>query len=278
MRIADNCVYFVGLMTKVRLDTLIIKKRLAESRNKAQALIMAGKVRVYGSVVTKAGTQIPSDAEIEIEKVSPYVSRGGLKLEKALDTFRISPNHLICADVGASTGGFTDVLLQRGAACVYAIDVGYGQLAWKLRQNDRVIVIERTNARHLEHLPQLIDFVTIDVSFISLKLILPAVKKWLARSASIVALVKPQFEAGRDQVGKGGVVRDRAIHRQVLENIVNDSVESGFSLLGLIPSPITGPAGNREFLLYLGWNIPLPSLQVAITIKRCLATLDEPIS
>lgn len=278
MRIADNCVYFVGLMTKVRLDTLIIKKRLAESRNKAQALIMAGKVRVDGSVVTKAGTQIPTDAEIEIEEVLPYVSRGGLKLEKALDTFRISPNHLICADVGASTGGFTDVLLQRGAACVYAIDVGYGQLAWKLRQNDRVIVIERTNARHLEHLPQLIDFVTIDVSFISLKLILPAVKKWLARSASIVALVKPQFEAGRDQVGKGGVVRDRAIHRQVLENIVNDSVESGFSLLGLIPSPITGPAGNREFLLYLGWNIPLPSLQVAITIKRCLATLDEPIS
>lgn len=262
-------------MAKIRLDILLIDKGLVESRSKAQALIMAGKVRVDGQVVTKAGTQISAEADINIESALPYVSRGGLKLAAALDAFKIDPTGYICADVGASTGGFTDVLLQRGAARVYAIDVGYGQLAWKLRQSERVVVMERTNARTLEQLPESINLVTIDASFISLKLILPAGAKWLALPASVVALVKPQFEAGKAQVGKGGVVREKAVHRQVLQNVIAYANDLGFSAVGLIPSPITGPAGNHEFLLYLGWRMSLSPLKTHLAIEECLASLPS---
>jgi 23S rRNA (cytidine1920-2'-O)/16S rRNA (cytidine1409-2'-O)-methyltransferase len=257
-------------MSKIRLDVLLIEKGLAPTRNKAQALIMAGKVQVEGQVVTKAGTQIPADAAVELKSDLPYVSRGGLKLAAALDVFDIEPHHAICADVGASTGGFTDVLLQRGAQRVYAIDVGYGQLAWALRQNASVVVMERTNARYLNALPEPVDLVTIDVSFISLKLIFPAVVKWLDSPARVIALVKPQFEAGKDQVGKGGVVRDQAVHRHILETVIADAGQIGLELLGLIPSPITGPAGNREFLIYLGWHLSQPPVDVQATIEACL--------
>lgn len=257
-------------MTKVRLDILLVNKGLAESRSKAQALIMAGKVRVDDQVATKAGMAIPVEAVVAVEDELPYVSRGGLKLAAALDSFNINPEALICADVGASTGGFTDTLLQRGAAKVYAIDVGYGQLAWKLRQDKRVIVMERTNARHLNTLPEPIDLATIDASFISLKLILPAVVKWVTSPALVLALVKPQFEAGRSQVGKGGVVRDPEVHRQVLLDIINYAKDLNFSISGVIPSPITGPAGNYEFLLYLNWQTSEPSIDIQETVENCL--------
>lgn len=261
-------------MVKIRLDVLLTEKGLAESRNKARALIMAGKVRVDGQVVTKAGTQMSPEAKIEIEQALPYVSRGGLKLVAALDAFGIDPAGAICADVGASTGGFTDLLLQRGASRVYAIDVGYGQFAWKLRQDERVVVMERTNARYVETLPEPIDLVTIDVSFISLNLILPAVIKWLGSPAVIVALVKPQFEAGKAQVGKGGVVREKGIHRQVLHNVTAWAADLGLSILGLIPSPLTGPAGNHEFLLYLGWKTSQSPLDIEAAIEDSLNVLD----
>jgi 23S rRNA (cytidine1920-2'-O)/16S rRNA (cytidine1409-2'-O)-methyltransferase len=257
-------------MAKMRLDVLLTEKGLAENRSKAQALIMAGKVRVAEQVVTKTGTQVEADATIEVEEVLPYVSRGGLKLAAALDVFVLDPAGKVCADVGASTGGFTDVLLQRGAMRVYAIDVGYGQLAWKLRQDERVVVMERTNARHLESLPESIDLVTIDASFISLKLVFPAVVKWLKSGALVVALVKPQFEAGKKQVGKGGVVRDPLIHRRVLKKVINDAAESGLTTLGLTVSPITGPAGNREFLLYGAYQVPSFLLDVDPVIDECL--------
>jgi 23S rRNA (cytidine1920-2'-O)/16S rRNA (cytidine1409-2'-O)-methyltransferase len=195
-------------------------------------------------------------------------------LAAALDVFDIEPVGLICADVGASTGGFTDVLLQRGAARVYAIDVGYGQLAWKLRQDKRVTVLERTNARYLEKLPEPVNFVTVDASFISLKLLLPAITGWLTSPAWIIALVKPQFEAGKTEVGKGGVVRNQAVHRQVLHNVASYAFEAGLVLLGLMPSPITGPAGNHEFLMWLGRNIDIPPLETNLAIENCLAQLQ----
>lgn len=262
-------------MAKIRLDTLLVEHGLVESRNKAQALIMAGKVRVDGQVLTKAGTLTTVEATVQVEAELPYVSRGGLKLVAALDAFKLDPTGKVCADVGASTGGFTDVLLQRGAAHVYAIDVGYGQLAWKLRQDERVTVMERTNARHLKSLPEAIHLATIDASFISLKLLLPAVVKWLTSPAVVVTLVKPQFEAGKSQVGKGGVVRDPAIHKQVLEQIIGYAVTIDFSFLGVIDSPITGPAGNHEFLLCLGWQMsPLLSLDPEAAIDQCLAELN----
>jgi 23S rRNA (cytidine1920-2'-O)/16S rRNA (cytidine1409-2'-O)-methyltransferase len=227
-------------------------------------------VRVGDQVVTKPGTRVSTEADITIERDLPYVSRGGLKLVAALDKFKLDPTGAICADVGASTGGFTDLLLQRGAAQVYAIDVGYGQLAWKLRQDARVVVMERTNARYLEALPEPVSLVTIDVSFISLKLILPVVKKWLATPGFIIALVKPQFEAGRNQVGKGGVVRDRAVHRQVLEDIIRYAESIELSPLGLTLSSITGPAGNYEFLAYFGWQTTLLPIEVERAIADCL--------
>lgn len=260
-------------MPKLRLDVVLTQKGLAESRSKAQALIMAGKVRVDGQVITKAGAQISAEARVDVEKAPPYVSRGGQKLAAALDTFEIDPGGAVCADVGASTGGFTDVLLQRGARRVYAIDVGYGQLAWELRQDERLIVLERTNARYLETLPEPINLATIDVSFISLKLILPAVVKWLAQPALVVALVKPQFEAGRAQVGKGGVVRDRAVHRQVLAGVISGAERLGLKTFGLMPSPLTGPAGNHEFLLGLGWQASRLPVDLKAALEDCLARL-----
>ncbi len=258
-------------MAKSRLDVLIIEKGLLESRNKAQALIMAGKVMVDGQIVTKAGMQISTAADITIKSELPYVSRGGTKLVAALDTFNINPKHTICADVGASTGGFTDVLLQRGADRVYAIDVGYGQLAWKLRQDERVMVLERTNARYLANLSEPVNLITVDASFISLNLLLPTIVGWLTSPGYIVALVKPQFEAGKTQVGKGGVVREAAVHRAVLNNAVNYATHANLSFLGLTCSPITGPAGNHEFLLYLGWQTELASPEVTVIIEECIA-------
>jgi 23S rRNA (cytidine1920-2'-O)/16S rRNA (cytidine1409-2'-O)-methyltransferase len=256
------------------LDLLLTEKGLVESRNKAQALIMAGKISVDGRVVYKPGLQISPTSSIAIQEEPPYASRGGLKLVAALDAFALDPTGWVCADVGASTGGFTDVLLQRGALRVYAVDVGYGQLAWKLRQDRRVIVMERTNARYLETLSETVNLVTIDASFISLKLLLPVVAKWLASPAAVIALIKPQFEAGRGQVGKGGVVRDPAIHRQVLDQAVGYAIQSGFTVLGLIPSPITGPAGNHEFLIYLGWKTRGTPIEIDRMIENCLAQLS----
>ena len=262
-------------MAKTRLDVLLTDKGLVESRGKAQALILAGKLGVDGQVVTKAGTPTLPNAKITVQEELPYVSRGGTKLTAALDAFDIHPHSAMCADVGASSGGFTDVLLQGGAQHVYAIDVGYGQLAWKLRQDERVTVMERTNARNLEALPEPVNLVTIDVSFISIKLIFPAMVKWLSPSARVVSLVKPQFEAGKSQVGKGGVVRDSAVHRQVLENAVAYAAQNGLKVLGLIPSPITGPAGNHEFLLGLGWGSNFsPVDDVEAIIDNCLLALN----
>ncbi len=261
-------------MTKIRLDVLLTQKGLAETRSKAQALIMAGKVQVDGKASTKAGMPVSSSAAIVVESGLPYVSRGGIKLAAALDAFEIDPAGAICADVGASTGGFTDVVLQRGAARVYAIDVGYGQLAWKLRQDERVTVLERTNARYLESLPQPVDLVTIDASFISLKLILPAAVKWLAVPAVVVALVKPQFEASKAQVGKGGVVRDTRVHYEVLHKAAFYANQSKFSIINIMPSPITGPAGNHEFLLYLKWQSGTSLIDVDKLIEQNLTKLN----
>ncbi len=229
----------------------MVQRQLAESRERAQRLIMAGEVLVNGQVAYKPGMPIAVDANIRIKQPLPYVSRGGLKLAAALDRFPIPVEHTICADVGASTGGFTDCLLQRGAAKVYAIDVGYGQLDWKLRSDPRVVVMDRTNARYVVSLPEPIALAVVDASFISLRLILPAVLKWLEPDANLVVLVKPQFEAGREKVGKGGVVRDRAVHADVLRSLIQAAHELGCSPIDLIRSPIEGPAGNVEFLLWL---------------------------
>jgi 23S rRNA (cytidine1920-2'-O)/16S rRNA (cytidine1409-2'-O)-methyltransferase len=256
---------------KIRLDNLLVLRGLAESRSQAQSLVLAGQVRVNGQVVSKPGTKVPTEAPIEVRESLPYVSRGGLKLAAALDAFDVPVSGAVCADVGASTGGFTDCLLQRGAARVYAIDVGYGQLAWKLRQDERVVVMERTNARYLDMLPELVQIVTIDVSFISLSLLLPSVVCWLDYGADVVLLVKPQFEAGREQVGKGGVVRDPAVHRQVLEKVAGYATARGLAVCGLIRSPITGPAGNVEFLMHLRQGSPGGDFDLSAAIIGCLA-------
>ncbi len=237
-------------MRKERLDRLLVERGLAESRSQAQRLIMAGEVRVAGEVADKPGRQVPVDAPIEVMARPRFVSRGGEKLEAALNRFGLDVRGWVAADVGASTGGFTDCLLQRGAARVYAIDVGYGQLAWRLRNDPRVVVMERTNARYLERLPEPVDLVTIDVSFISLRLIFPRAVNWLKAEGHVIALIKPQFEAGRREVGKGGVVRDPAVHRTVLARVLTAAADLGLGLQGLMPSPLLGPAGNVEFL---GW-------------------------
>ncbi|MFN2255892.1 MAG: TlyA family RNA methyltransferase [Candidatus Promineifilaceae bacterium] len=237
--------------SKERLDILLVDRGLISTRSRAKAVIMAGEVLVDGQRVDKPGTKVSLDAEVQVIVPMPFVSRGGYKLAGALDLFALNVNGLVCADVGACTGGFTDVLLQRGAKRVYAIDVGYGQLDWKLRQDERVIVMERTNVRYLEELPQTAAFVSIDVSFISLKLVLPAVMNWLAEEGDIVALIKPQFEAGPKQVGKGGVVKDPEVHRNVLEEILNWASENDLAPQALIRSPIKGADGNVEFLVHL---------------------------
>lgn len=234
-----------------RLDKVMVNQGLVETRARARGLILAGEVRVDGQRIDKPGTAVAADADIEVKAPVPYVSRGGFKLAAALMHFDIDVSGRVCADVGACTGGFTDVLLQHGAARVYAIDVGYGQLDWKLRQDERVVVMERTNARYLESLPEPVTFVAVDVSFISLKLILPAVRGWLAPEADIVALVKPQFEAGPEQVGKGGIVKDAAVHQQVLLDVLRWTHNNDLAPIGLIRSPVTGTEGNVEFLLWL---------------------------
>lgn len=239
---------------KIRLDVAVFEQGYASSREKAKAVIMAGQVYVNNQKVDKAGTQISPDDKLEVRGNSlKYVSRGGLKLEKAMKEFPITLEGKICMDVGASTGGFTDCMLQNGAKKVYSIDVGYGQLAWKLRTDERVVNLERTNFRYVtkEQVPDLIDFSSVDVSFISLKHILPVLNTLLCDSGQAVCLIKPQFEAGRDKVGKKGVVRDLAVHLEVVQRIINLALENGFSVKGLQFSPIKGPEGNIEYLIYL---------------------------
>ena len=242
------------MIEKKRLDCLLFDRNLAESREKAKAMIMSGIVYVDNQKSDKPGTAIPVTAQIEVRgSVMPYVSRGGLKLEKAMREFPIDLKDRVAMDIGASTGGFTDCMLQNGARRVYAIDVGYGQLAWKLRTDPRVVNLERTNVRYLtkEQVPDPIDFFSVDVSFISLRLVLPVAREFMAEHATAVCLIKPQFEAGRGKVGKKGVVRDRAVHIEVIEKICNFVLEHGFSILGLTYSPVKGPEGNIEYLIYL---------------------------
>ena len=238
-------------MDKIRIDVLLTEKGLAPSREKAKAMIMAGQVYVDQVRIDKAGTMVPDSAEPEIRgHAIPYVSRGGLKLEKALDVFSVRPEGRICVDCGASTGGFSDVLLKNGAKKIYAIDVGYGQLAWSIRNDPRVVVMERTNIRNVteEQVPDEPDLAAIDVSFISLKLVFPVLRRIMAPTAEICCLIKPQFEAGREKVGKKGVVKEAATHAEVLENVIAYAGESGFSVRGLTFSPVRGPEGNIEFL------------------------------
>lgn len=240
-----------GTTEKIRLDQLIVNRGLAPSRQKARAMVMAGVVSVGGAPVGKPGTAVPASSDITVrEPKHSYVSRGGLKLEKALDHFRLSVEGRDVFDIGASTGGFTDCLLKRGAARVIAVDVGYGQLDWNLRQDPRVEVRERTNARFLtqESISPPPDGAVLDVSFISLRLVVPPVSKLLAEDAFLIALIKPQFEAGRGRVGKGGVVRDPAIHAEIVEALETFFSEAGWNVHGTIPSPVLGPKGNREFL------------------------------
>jgi 23S rRNA (cytidine1920-2'-O)/16S rRNA (cytidine1409-2'-O)-methyltransferase len=232
-----------------RLDLTLVALGLAPSRSKAQALIRAGEVLVDGQVFDKPGMAVAADAAISVRARDPYVGRGAHKLAAALDRFELDPRDLACLDVGASTGGFTDVLLQRGARIVYAVDVGRGQLAWSLRNDPRVVSMERTDIRRVQALPETIDLATVDVSFISLRLVLPAIRRLLSDDAQVVILVKPQFEAGRDSVGRGGVVRDPAVHAQVLAEIISWASEHGWRVMDSAPSPITGSRGNREFLL-----------------------------
>ena len=239
---------------KKRIDVLLFERGLAPSREKARTLIMAGSVYVNNQKFDKPGDTVSDDAEIEVRgSTLKYVSRGGLKLEKAMQLFPIDLNGKICMDIGASTGGFTDCMLQNGAQRVYSVDVGYGQLAWQLRQDPRVVNLERTNARYLtrEQVPEEIDFFSVDVSFISLRIILPAVRPLLRDGGQAVCLIKPQFEAGREKVGKKGVVRDRAVHEEVVETICRFALENGYSVLGLTFSPVKGPEGNIEYLAYL---------------------------
>ena len=236
---------------RTRLDKLLVARGLADTRSKAAAMIMAAEVHVDGRLMDKPGAQAANDACIALKEKPRFVSRGGIKLEAALDAFAVDVAGAFCADAGASTGGFTDCLLQRGAARVHAIDVGSGIIDWRLRNDERVRLHENTNARYLESLGERVDLAVIDVSFISLRLILPAVMRWLTDEADIIALVKPQFEAGKRDVGKGGIVRDPAVHRRVLREIVAFAAGIGLSPAGLIPSPITGAKGNVEFLLWL---------------------------
>ena len=239
---------------KERLDVLLVQQGYATSREKAKAIIMAGQVYVDGQKEDKAGSMFKEEAKIEVRgNTLKYVSRGGLKLEKAMEVFPIDLNGCIAADIGASTGGFTDCMLQNGAKKVYSVDVGYGELAWKLRSDERVVVLERTNARYLsrEQVPDPLDFASIDVSFISLKLIFPALHDLLRKGGQVVSLIKPQFEAGREFVGKKGIVRDPKVHRMVLEQYLEHAEAADFSVLDLTYSPITGQEGNIEYLGFL---------------------------
>ncbi len=239
---------------KERLDVLLVDKGCFQSREKAKAAIMAGIVFVNGNKIDKAGTTVETDSEIFIKNnICPYVSRGGLKLEKAIELYGFSLEGAICADIGASTGGFTDCMLQNGADKVFAIDVGYGQLDWKLRNDSRVINMEKCNIRYLDFdtIDKDIDFISIDVSFISLKLVLPVASQMLADKGKLVCLVKPQFEAGRQQVGKGGIVKDINVHKEVIQNVIQYGIDAGLYSYGLTYSPVKGAKGNIEYLLYM---------------------------
>lgn len=242
-----------GKSNKIRLDVLLVERGLEETRQRAQAVIMSGQVFVEGRRADKPGQSVAADAAVEVRGGLAYVSRGGLKLEKAMKAFPITLEGAACGDIGASTGGFTDCMLQNGARRVYAVDVGYGQLAWKLRSDPRVVCLERTNARYLsrEQVPEALDFASVDVSFISLRLILPPLAALLREGGQIVSLVKPQFEAGREKVGKKGVVRDPAVHLEVLERYLDHAREAGLTVRGLTWSPIRGPEGNIEYLGFL---------------------------
>ena len=249
---------FGDQILKKRIDILLTEKNFFESRAKAQSMIMLGKILVNGQKVDKAGTLVDVDAEIKIiGEEMPFVSRGGFKLKKALDVFQINLNGKICADIGASTGGFTDCMLQHGAKKIYAIDVGYGQLAWKLRNDERVVNMERTNIRNVTRadFADVLDFVSIDVAFISLDKVLPVAYEILSDAGEVVALIKPQFEAGRDKVGKKGVVRDKKIHAEVLNYVLNFAQNLKFKIVGLDFSPIKGPEGNIEYLAFLTKNL-----------------------
>lgn len=264
---------------KQRLDLLLVERGLVESREQARRLIMAGEVLIDEEVRDKPGQTVATDVQLRIRNTLPYVSRGGLKLAAALDEFQIKVQDKIAVDVGASTGGFTDCLLQRGSSRVYAIDVGYGQLAWKLRSDPRVIVMERTNIRHLTALPDgaQANLAVIDASFISLTLVLPPTLQLLTQDAEIIALIKPQFEAGKEQVGKGGVVRDGNVHRHVLEAVFQFAEQLGLAVNGIQPSPLLGPAGNVEFLIWCRCNartaldagqVIMQALQKANQVKK----------
>ena len=239
---------------KERLDVLLVKRNLAESREKAKAIIMSGNVFVEDQREDKAGTTFPEDVKIEVRgHIIPYVSRGGLKLEKAIKNFDVSVEGKVCTDVGSSTGGFTDCMLQNGAVKVYAVDVGYGQFAWKLRQDERVVCMEKTNIRYVkpEDIADRLDFASVDVSFISLTKVLGPARELLNDNGEMVCLIKPQFEAGREKVGKKGVVRDKAVHEEVINKVIDFAVEIGFHILNLEYSPIKGPEGNIEYLVYI---------------------------
>lgn len=262
-------------MKKVRLDTLLCDKGLCESRTKAQAIIMEGLVFIAGQRVDKPGTAVSPDADIEIRgKLCPYVSRGGLKLEKALEFFGVKPEGYVCSDSGASTGGFTDCLLQKGAKKVYAIDVGYGQLAWSIRNDPRVVVMERTNIRYVtpDMIDDQLDLSVIDVSFISLSIVLPAIKNLLKTDGQVLCLIKPQFEAGKDKVGKKGVVRDPATHLEVLQNFLSLADSLGFQVLNLTFSPVKGPEGNIEFLGHLSLS---PRIASEFSAEQVVAEAHE---
>ena len=267
-------------MKKERLDALLMNRALFESRAKAQAAIMAGQVLVNEQKIDKPGTPVAPDVQIRLlGNKLPYVSRGGLKLAKALQIFPISVEGKVVADIGASTGGFTDCALQNGAAKVYAIDVGYGQLAWKLRSDERVINMERTNVRYLEKdsLPEQVDAATIDVAFISLDKILPAVHKILKEEGFVIALIKPQFEAGKENVGKKGVVRDARVHEEVINNVIAFAKEEGFGIAGLDFSPIKGPEGIIVYLLHLtlGEDDAVSAEYVAQLVSQSHGDLDK---
>lgn len=242
---------------KERLDKILIERGIVISRERARALIMEGKVYVYGLPVTKAGTHIDLDADIELGGTDiPYVSRGGLKLASALEHFKIDPSGRVVMDVGASTGGFTDCILQKGAKRVYAVDVGYGQLSWKLRNDSRVVILERTNIRHLmgEAIPEEIDFITIDVSFISLLKVIPEVAKFLKSEGRILALIKPQFEVGKGEVDRGGVIRSEEKRREAIKGVCDGLGSIGVEVIGIFESPIKGQKGNIEYFIYLRYG------------------------
>ena len=268
------------MKNKKRLDVLLVEQMYAETRSKAQAIIMAGLVYVNGQKADKAGMSFDADtAVIEVRgQACPYVSRGGLKLEKALRDFGVDPTGFVCSDSGCSTGGFTDCLLQQGASKVFAIDVGYGELNWKIRNDPRVVVMERTNIRYVtpEDIGEPLDLSVIDVSFISLRIVLPAIKNLLKeKQGQVLCLIKPQFEAGRENVGKNGVIREPAIHKEVLDNFVALAKELGFTILGLTFSPVKGPAGNIEFLGHLTLaDVPGIEPATAQVVAQAHKTLD----